>query len=85
MWLHHAKHPTAGQNPQELRATCRGKIERNITLIAQNVRQKEDVLQEAIQHFRAEFQAALRQQGNTPACRSDMRLKSEAAKRVARA
>ncbi len=42
---------------------CRGKIERNIAMIAQNQRTKEAVLHEAIDHFSRDFRAACQSQG----------------------
>jgi len=46
-----------------LTRASRGKIERNISLVAQNLRTKEEVLLEAVQHFSGDFQEASRQKG----------------------
>ena len=42
----------------------RGKIEHNISLVAQSRRTKEEVLLEAVQHFSGDFQEASRRKGD---------------------
>ena len=42
---------------------CRGIIEHNISEVARGARRKEDVLDEAVQHFRGDYMAAAQKQG----------------------
>ena len=53
----------AAQILTDARPCCRGKIEGNINAVSRGQRTKDDVLQEAVTFFKADFLAAQRKQG----------------------
>ena len=50
-------------HPHDASPCCRGKIEGNINAVSRGQRTKDDVLQEAVTFFKADFLAAQRKQG----------------------